>query len=260
MTGRTSLAGWGWFLVVPALMLALAIAACDGGEGGGGGETPTAEESPAAAETPEEGETPAQETPTGDEDGDGAAELSRLARSTEGITASVTYRFSSTGPGGTVSEGEWTLTQRPPDTRTDYTVDGDQVTVINAGGAAYVCTGSGEDGQCFSVPQAQAGQQTALFAPVFSTTESLAEDTGGFGLVNTTERTIAGVDAKCFEVAATALTAFQSAEVCISEDGILLLSRTTTSAGEFLVEATDVSTDVGDADFEPPFPVTELGQ
>ena len=252
MTGRTSLAGWGGLLVVPALMLALAIAACDGGGGGGSGETPTAAESPAARETP------AQETPTGDEDGQGAAELSRLARSTEGITASVTYRFSSTGPGGTVSEGEWTLTQRPPDTRTDYTVDGDQVTVINAGGKSYVCTGSGGEGQCLTVPQAQAGQQTALFAPVFSTTESLAGDAEGFGLVDTSERTIAGVDAKCFEVEATALTAFQSAEVCISEDGILLLSRTTTSAGEFLVEATDVSTDVGDAEFEPPFPVTEL--
>ncbi|MBI2913258.1 MAG: hypothetical protein HYY03_05005 [Chloroflexi bacterium] len=250
-----------WLLIATgaALALLLLAAACGGGEEEGGPQgTKTARETAAATETAtEEG---------GDGGGEvGAAKLQDLAKATEGITAKVTYRFTSSIVGGQESEFTMTLTQRPPDSRIDYSFSepGQPATatsVIQVGDASYLCTDlGGGEGTCLSVPADQAQQQTDLFEPIFSTTESLAEDIEGFDLVDESERTIAGVTAKCFTVKATSITEFASAETCISEDGILLLSKVTLEDGsETSIEATEVSTDVTDADFQPPFEVTEL--
>jgi hypothetical protein len=238
-------------LLAVALLFALLAAACDG-DGDEG-------ERPEAAETPEVGETP--EADGDGADGEGLADLEALAaEAAGGVTAKVTYRYRSEVD-GEVTEGEWVLVQRPPDSRFEMsgTEDGQEfrTIIINAGGKTYLCTSVAGEESCLATETEATEAQTALLDPLFNIPQELAEDAEDIDLGETSQRTIAGVDATCFTVIGGIIDLGQG-EVCFSEGGILLLLQGESDGDSFSFEATSVSTDVTDADFEPPYPIIEL--
>jgi hypothetical protein len=65
------------------------------------------------------------------------------------------------------------------------------------------------------------------------------------------------VDATCFTVRSD-ISGLGEGEVCFSEEGLLLLLRSETNGDSLTFEATSVSTDVTDADFELPYDILEI--
>ena len=240
------------FAVLPAVaLLAILAAACDGG-GDGGGTTPQTDETPAADGGDE-----------GDGSGDGGlADLEALASVAAGeVTAKVTYEFTSEADGEAIKV-EWVLVQRPPDSRFEFasTEEGEEfrTIIINAGGESYLCTSAGGFETCLATDIGETEAQTAVLDPLFNVPEGLAA-AGDVDLLDTSERSIAGLDATCFTVSSD-ISGLGEGEVCFSEDGLLLFLRSGTNGDGVTFEATSVSTDVTDADFEPPFDVVDLGE
>ena len=225
-------------------MLALLAAACDGDDGDG--DTPAVGEKPVA----------------GDGGGDEAlAALGALAgEATEGFVAKVTYRVSGQVDGESIG-GEWVLVQRPPDSRFEISLveEGEELRtiIISAGGETYLCIAGGGEESCLTTGVEEAEALTVPFDPIFDIPRELAEDIAGVDLVDTSQREIAGVDATCFTVSGS-LIDLGEGEVCFSDGGILLLLSSESDGETFTFEATSVSTDVTDADFEPPFDVIDL--
>ena len=94
-----------------------------------------------------------------------------------------------------------------------------------------------------------------------SITDSI-DDVMGFEF-DTFQETIAGESADCFSMSGSFEGESGQAEWCFTDDGILLRIAASMLAedgevGEFRLDATAVSRDVSDADFEPPYPVTDL--
>lgn len=245
------------FAVLPAVaLLAILAAACDGG-GDGGGTTPQTDETPAVGETPA-----ADGGDEGDGSGDGGlADLEALASVAAGeVTAKVTYEFTSEADGEAIKV-EWVLVQRPPDSRFEFasTEGGEEVRtiIINAGGQSYICTSAGGQENCLASEATETVAQTALLDPLFDVPRELSEGASDVGLVDRAQRTIAGVDATCFTVSG-GLVALGEGEMCFSDEGLLLLLRSEAAGASFTFEATSVSTDVTDSDFEPPYDIFEL--
>lgn len=244
-------------MLAVALLFALLAAACDGGDEG---EPTEARETPAAGETPAEDETPPADG-GGDEGGAGLQELETLAEeAVEGATGKVVYRVTTALEGESV-EQEWVIAQRPPDTRFEIAVteagEESRSIFINTGGKSYICTSGGGEESCLgtTTEQVEAGEEAFSF--FFDTPQELAEEVEDVDLVDKSERQIAGVDATCFTVRSGLLTLAEG-EICFSEEGLLLFLRGEAEGEGFTVEATSVSTDVTDADFEPPYEVIEL--
>jgi hypothetical protein len=245
-------------LLAVALLFALLAAACDG-DGDEG-------EAPEAAETPAAGETPAANGGDEDEDGDdgdgaggeGLQELEALAGEAAGVTAKVTYSVS-TDIGGEVTEGEWVLVQRPPDSRFEIssTEGGEEfrTIIISAGGKSYLCTSVAGAETCLATEADT--EETALLDPLFNIPEELAGEAEDVDLIDKSERQIAGLDATCFTIR-SGLVTLGEGEICFSDDGLLLYLQGESDGDSFSFEATSASTDVTDADFEPPYEITEL--
>ncbi len=107
-------------------------------------------------------------------------------------------------------------------------------------------------------PDAEAAYRGILdLDPLFDIPGEIAQDVENVGLVDSSQRTIAGVDATCFTVS-SALVGLGEGEICFSDDGLLLFLRSETNGDTSVFEATSVSTDVTDADFEPPYEIFEL--
>ena len=234
-------------VAVLALMLAL-VAACKSSKKSddGGGKTPAAEQSPSSNETPD-----------GDGGGDGqsAADLEELASAAaEGATGKITYKY--TTPAG---DQEWTLVQRPPDSRFEMvtSVGGQEsrVIVIQTEDKSYVCTSAGGSENCLVTEDTES--YTAAFSPIFDVPQSIVEGIDDSAIVDQSERKIGGVNATCFTTDTTAFGGGAS-EVCFSDEGILLLLQGDAPGASYKFEAKSVSTDVSDADFEPPYEVIEL--
>jgi hypothetical protein len=240
-----------------AVLLAVALLASFGaacGDGDGGDETPQA------------GDTPQADGDNGDGGGGGGGggddslqELATLAgEAGEGVIAKVTYRITTETDGETF-EGEWVLVQRPPDSRFEIagTEDGEEgrTIIITTGGKSYLCLSGGVEETCFAAEDVEA--QLAPLDPLFNIPREIAEGVEDVGLVDSSQRTIAGVDATCFTVS-SALAGLGEGEVCFSDDGLLLYMRGESDGESFIFEATSVSTDVTDADFEPPYEIFEL--
>ncbi len=238
-------------------LLALAAVACNGG--GSEDETPQAGETP-AVDGGDDGGGDDGDDGDGDSDSTGLQDLGALASEASGdVIARVTYRFTSEA-GGEVVEGEWVLVQRPPDSRFEFvsTAGGEEIRtiIISAGGESYLCSSIGGEGTCLTADIGDTEAQTAVLDPLFDVPEELAA-AGDVGLVDRSERSIAGVDASCFTVTSD-ISGLGEGEVCFSEDGLLLLLRSGSNGDSFTFEATSVSTDVTDADFEPPYDIFEL--
>ena len=79
----------------------------------------------------------------------------------------------------------------------------------------------------------------------------------GAQMTGTSQRVIAGLAAECFQLQRTTEKRIIDGELCFSEEGVLLLARTTSPEGENSWTAVEVSNDATDLDFEPPYPVVE---
>jgi hypothetical protein len=77
-------------------------------------------------------------------------------------------------------------------------------------------------------------------------------ENGEWELISQSEREIAGQDATCYE---TRDAEGEVSTACFSDDGHLLAALQPDGSG---IEATSVSDDVGDGDFELPYEVVEL--
>ena len=242
-----------FFAVLLAVgLLAFVAVACNGG--GNGDETPQAGETPAVGDG---------DGGDGDGDGDGGAleALAALAgESTEGIVAKVTYRIETETDGETF-EGEWVIVQRPPDTLFEFsgTEEGEEfrTIIINTGDNSYLCISTGGEESCLATGAAATEAQTAPIDALFDVPREIAEDVADVGLINSSQRTIAGVSATCFTVSST-LASLGEGEICFSDEGLLLFLQSEVDGSSSTFEATSVSTDVTDADFEPPYDILEL--
>ena len=238
-------------VAVLTLMLALVAACKSSKKSDGDGKTPAAAESPSAEETPTNGGD------GGDGGDEGLQDLERLASEAAGdFTGNVTYKYT-TDAGGQTTEQEWTMVQRPPsDSRFEIvTSDGGQESrtiVINTAEKAYLCTSAAGSGACFE--SAQTDQYTSLFDPIFDTPESIVGGIDTLGIVDKSERQIGGLSANCFSYS----LAGAESETCFSDEGLLLYLHTGVAGSSFTFEATSATTDVSDADFEPPYEVTDL--
>lgn len=224
-----------------------AAQACGGGEEEG--EEPTATR-PAAGE--EATQPPGGKGGTGGDTG----ELQDIAGSLEGATFKVTLALSGDAA-AELGDGEMVWYQKPPKMRLDIRAraEGEELafSVINTPDASYVCTSfPGAGGSCFA---GEGDTADNPFAGITDIVQGLDEEitAGNVTVRQRTERKIAGIDAICWEIE----TSEGSSNFCASESGIPLLMEITSSEGTFRLEATDVSEDVSDSDFEPPYEVTE---
>lgn len=219
-----------------ALVLALGTAACGGEEG-----TAPEPAQPGGGE-----EQPGQEG----EDGD----LESLAQAWMTTEAMIVYRQEASDASGV--QGTMTLYWSPPGSwRGDFDSGGQTSSVIVTPEATYTCGG----GSCLEIPSTGDAAGAPFFPGGFVDPTAITEGlpTGG---LETSEDTIAGVQATCFSAA----TAEGGGEWCFSGEGILLRARASSpdpqGGGEYVLEATEVSTEVPDDAFEPPFPVMEIPQ
>ena len=241
-------------LLAAALLFALLAAACNGDD--------DKDKTPAAGETPAADETP---TADGDEDGDGAggeglSDLEALAAEAQGAIAKVTYRVTM-DVAGVSTEQEWVLVQRPPDSRFEiaYEEGGEEfrTIIITTGGTSYLCTSAAGQKSCLATEAEAAEAGAAPLDLLSDIPQELAEDAEDVDLGDTSQRSIAGVDATCFTVE-SGLADLGEGEVCFSDEGLLLYLRSEYAGASSVFEATSVSTDVTDADFEPPYEIIEL--
>jgi hypothetical protein len=243
----------GIVLVATLALLVALLAACKSDSKDGGDKTPSAEETPASGETPTDGGDGGDGGNGGDS---GLSDLERLASEAAGdFTGKITYQIT-TESGGQTTEQEWTLAQRPPDSRFEIVSnEGGQESrtiVIQTAEKSYVCTSAGGSEICFASDQTE--QYTGLFDPIFDAPQSIVQDIDNLGLGDQSERDIAGVHANCFSYS----LAGAESETCFSDEGLMLYLRTGSAGNSFTYEAKSASTDVTDADFEPPYPVTDI--
>jgi len=239
-------------IAVLSLSVAL-VAGCKSSDKKNDNKTPTSGETPEASQTPSDGGGGGG----GDGGDEGVQDLERLAsQASEEFTGSVSYR-TTTEAGGQTTEQEWDITQRPPSDYRFEIVDseGGQETrtiVIQTAEKSYICSSASGSETCLSSEQTD--QYTGLFAPLSDVPASIAQGADSLGLVDKSERDIAGISATCF----TYSLAGAESEICFSGEGLLLYLRSESAGSSYTFEATSASTDVSDSDFEPPYPVTEL--
>jgi hypothetical protein len=269
-----------WLIALLAVFsLTMLLAAACGGSGDSDGSdngataTPTATQTPgdqtatpAATQTPSDGDETPTPTDTPDDDGtdsdDLSQELQDLASKWTDQTAKVSYDFSSEGAGEDFS-GTMTLYWRFPDWRLDMSgSDLGDVTMIATEDSTAVCT----EGTCLAIANSDSAiVPVPPFVGDFTDPDVLTSSIAGSVLgveIDSFQETIAGESADCFSASGSVEGESGSTEWCFTDDGILLRSFSTFEedgeTGEFRLEATTVSRDVSDADFEPPYPVTEF--
>lgn len=227
-----------WFLLVSFVVISSMLAwAC-----GGGGEEPSGPTAPAATspagETPEAGTTPEAQQ--------GGSEFSGLADKFGKVTFKVTYQLS-TG-GATPTQGSITWYKKGDNLRMDIAggILGQQTSsiLIIRPDTSYVCN----EGSCFESPTVAGGYS------VLVTQFEKALTDPSVNVLSTSSRNIAGEDAKCYTVSGPDVEG--QAEMCLSGEGVPLYAKQIAVGAETTMEATDVSRDVSDSDFEPPYPVT----
>ena len=235
-------------------LLALAAVACSGGGDGG--------------DTSQNGETPGADGGNGNGDGDGEvgdgdglSDLESLAAaSAEGVIARVTYKITTEEDGDT-SEMEWVLVQRPPDSRIEIssTAGGEEfrTIIISVDGKSYICFALAGEESCLVSEEEEAGAEASSLDILFDIPSAIAEGAEGVLIGDASQRTIAGLDATCFTIGG-GLVDLDEGEICFSDGGLLLYLQSEVDGLASTFEATSVSTDVTDADFEPPYDILEL--
>jgi hypothetical protein len=254
---------WKWLLVSLALVTALAFAACDDDSGNGDDgddDTPVAEATEPSGDNGDGEETPDAEPTEDDGDdngGNGGGDLGELEGRADDFANSTfraTYNVTGEGaPGSTM-----TLYKDGADRiRIDFSggAEGDG-SFIAAGENSYICF-SGESAADLGVEgEGACIQSSSDTNPVGDLTDSLGDvELGNVTVQGKSEREIAGRDATCYEILDNDTN--EVTTTCLDDDGVML-ALIDGSEGGFSIEATEVSDDVSDSDFEPPYEITEI--
>ncbi len=120
--------------------------------------------------------------------------------------------------------------------------------VYNLDGKAYTCTISGTNKMCFETPET-ANPDTSV-----EKTTDLRENWQSYNPVSKGVRTIAGKPAYCFSYEINGATS----ESCLSQEGITVYMKFTSSKVESEYMATEYSSSVSDSEFELPVEPTIL--
>lgn len=235
-----------FFMAAAVGLACAAIAACGGG--GDDGATPTGTGEPATS--PSE-RTPSTATATATEEGpdnpgtsngSGTERFQDLFERADERSYAVTYEVVATDDGETATSIS-TVAQDPPRTSVMVEIEGGQrIWLINDGSNQYMCFGSGDEGQCMD---SSAGTDTPGVVYPGELTER-AESAPDVQEIE--RRTIAGRGARCFEFSDRA--ADGAGIVCLDEELGATLYLELDGA---TLTATEVSEDVTDEMFEPPF-------
>ena len=194
-------------------------------------------------------------------DDEALRDLESLAsEAAEGVVAKVTYKVTS-DVDGRVVEQEWVVVQRLPDSRFELSSTEDvllfRTIIISSGGKSFLCFSISGEESCLVTSAQEAEVGKAPFDPIFDISRELAGAAEDVDIVDRSQRRIAGVDASCFKVRSD-ISVLGDGEVCFSAEGILLLLRSELDNVSSTIEATSVSTDVTDEDFELPYELFEL--
>lgn len=157
---------------------------------------------------------------------------------------------SATGQGSASIEQTWYF--KPPNTRFDMLGDastgGGKISMYMLETGTFMCTEGEGQTSCLSIPgDAATSQNMGL-----ELQNSFQNDPSAFNATSREERTIAGQQAHCYVLAASALVGFSSGTFCYTKTGIPLLSEWSADGATFKLEATSFSADVPDSDFKLP--------
>jgi hypothetical protein len=247
-----------------AVLGLVAAAACTSGDDDGGDDNDDSDDPAATMDDFDGGD----DGDGGDGDGgsDSLAELAAFGGDYESYTGKVTYEISDfdTGDGaGLGGVNTMTIYQKGGSSRLDISsADGD-IIFISTPDASYLCSG-GADCLKYSADDETAGAAVAVFSGLFSDdsiNQMIGDIPGGLDF-DTTSETIAGLDATCFKTTGDldpTEAGDETSEFCFSEGGLMLRLAFGSGGLSSSFEATSASEDVPDSDFDPPFPVTDLG-
>ena len=235
-----------------AAVLAFVIAASCGGT-----TTPSGTTASGAAAT-----NAASASPTTGAASSGSPSFGQILTSGKASEYKVTYKLTATG-GAESFSGEQSWYFKPPRARFDFSssVSGQTATVslYSLPDGTFMCFGgTGQTAQCIGM----SGLDTALQQnPAALYQESFVEHPDQFSGVLVETRQIAGQQAHCYDVKATAATAgLTDGRFCYSAQGIPLLQRFAAQGGTWSLEATNLSTTVPDSDFALPAKATIIGK
>jgi len=174
----------------------------------------------------------------------------------------VTYKLTATG-GAEGFSGEQSWFFKPPKARFDFTssVSGQAATIslFALPDGTYMCFGgTGQTAQCIGM----SGLDTAMQQnPAAAFQESFIQHPDQYSGVLVETRQIAGQQAHCYDVKASAAAAgLTDGRFCYSTQGIPLLQRFAAQGGTWSMEATNLSTTVPDSDFTLPAKATIIGK
>lgn len=251
--GTSTNGRWRWFFAVLSVALVaslLMMAGCssdDEDEDTGGDSQPTTTKTTGSGDkTPD---------PADDGGDDAASDLSALAENYEDFTGVISYKTTGFGDGFTTMK----IYKGENASRVDYESAEGTGSIISTDGAIYLCG----EGVCIKYPTGDSSLDPTAGLTALISAQSIAEVYGdipdGVDVEKSSEK-IAGVDATCYTYSGDideTTDGDESGAICVSESGLLLrLKFDGDEGGQF--EATEAEDDISDADFEPPFPVTEL--
>ncbi|MDP2949330.1 MAG: hypothetical protein Q8P22_07315 [Chloroflexota bacterium] len=235
--------------LVVAVGVVLLTSACGGGGEEKASPTPSARATGTAAASPAARATgtPAASSLTG-----AAKDLYTLAsKGTEAIYKA-TYKISSTTQGES-SEGTMAIYSKPPKSRFDSTstipgqTEPTEGRFISTNGDSITCSKTAGEWTCTKFPAGQAFEEPSTAVD--------EQEVQKYDVSKTDGRKIAGQSTDCFlmrpKPGQTDLP--DETELCLNGDGIPLYSQAKgPGADATVVEATDYSGSVSDADFQPP--------
>lgn len=237
-------------LVVLVVLALVALGLCGrGGTTEEAGKATTSPTSKAATSAPTSAATTAPKAaattaPAGGGSAAGAGELASALASFQKAEYKATYELSGIAAAG--GPTSITMSKLGDKTRFEITAQGQSMTMIQAPPKSYMC--QAEARSCFEVP--------AAGGPVSNPAQSAIQSIGsGANAKAVAGRTIAGIAAKCYEFSEQGQG---SGTTCVGPDGQLLAVESTTPQGVFKMTATKIEPKPSAADFEPPYPVTQL--
>jgi hypothetical protein len=192
----------------------------------------------------------------------GSPSFGQILSSAKASEYKVTYKLTATG-GAESFSGEQSWFFKPPKARFDFSssLSGQTATVslYALPDGTFMCFGgTGQAAQCIGM----SGLDTALQQnPAAFYQESFIQHPDQFNGVLVETRQIAGQQAHCYDVKATAATAgLTDGRFCYSTQGIPLLQRFAAQGGTWSMEATNLATTVPDSDFTLPAKATIIGK
>lgn len=214
--------------------IAILLAAC------GGAAAPSAQ-GPASTTSAATAETTAKTTASG-------PNIADILKAGKLTAYKVTYKWTITA-GGQTQTSEQTWYYKAPKARFDFSAGpGATFSVYTLEDGTYLCTGAGGQSFCQKGP-AGSGLDAN---PAASFGLQLQDHPDQFNSSFQGIRSIAGQTAQCYAVKSLTGTAFGDVTSCYSSSGVPLLTQIKSQGQDFVMEASNFSTSVSDADFALP--------